>query len=167
MGEARITAHRIGRAYPRLQNKKKTPRYLDLRAVIASQYTRPGAKPTIRGIQTGHPSVTSDMLDVDEKSYLNPSLTDRAQSAFPILSPSARPSGPYRAARPGPGTIGSCSLTGSSAKTVGDGGFPSGCVVRTWIIKNDPPSPVPRRDPPACPARRPRTEVGSCIATNN
>ena len=29
---------------------------------------------------------------------------------------------------------------GSSAKTVGDGGFPSGRIVRTEMIKNDPPT---------------------------
>lgn len=36
--------------------------YFDFLAVIANQYTKPGAKPTINGIHTGHPSITLAML---------------------------------------------------------------------------------------------------------
>jgi len=39
--------------------------------VIASQYTKPGAKPTIKGIHTGHPSVTSDMVCTGNRLYLS------------------------------------------------------------------------------------------------
>ena len=36
--------------------------YFDLLAVIANQYTKPGAKPTINGIHTGHPSTALAMI---------------------------------------------------------------------------------------------------------
>ena len=45
----------------------------DLLAVIANQYTKPGAKPTINGIHTGHPSAAVAMLSNQNLSYLNPS----------------------------------------------------------------------------------------------
>ena len=41
-------------------------------AVIANQYTKPGAKPTIRGIHTGHPSTTLAISENVNLSYLNP-----------------------------------------------------------------------------------------------
>ena len=41
-------------------------------AVIANQYTKPGAKPTIRGIHTGHPSTALVISENSNLSYLNP-----------------------------------------------------------------------------------------------
>ena len=40
--------------------------------MIANQYTKPGAKPTIRGIHTGHPSTTLVISENVNLSYLNP-----------------------------------------------------------------------------------------------
>ena len=46
-----------------------------LLAVIANQYTSPGAKPTIKGIHTGHPSIMLDISNNLDMYYLNhPSL---------------------------------------------------------------------------------------------
>jgi hypothetical protein len=57
---------------PSISNKKKSaPIYFDFRAVIANQYTKPGVKPTIKGIHTGHPSVTSDMVCTGNYVYLS------------------------------------------------------------------------------------------------
>ena len=36
--------------------------YFDLLAVIANQYIKPGVKPTINGIHTGHPSIALAMI---------------------------------------------------------------------------------------------------------
>ena len=54
---------------------------MDLRAVIASQYTKPGVKPTIRGIHTGHPSVTSDMVWIMDSMYLSLPAADSSRKA--------------------------------------------------------------------------------------
>ena len=43
-----------------------------LLAVIANQYTKPGAKPTIRGIHTGHPSTALAISEKSKLCYLNP-----------------------------------------------------------------------------------------------
>jgi len=40
--------------------------------VIANQYTKPGAKPTIRGIHTGHPSTALVISKNPNLCYLNP-----------------------------------------------------------------------------------------------
>ena len=40
--------------------------------MIANQYTKPGAKPTIRGIHTGHPSTALVITENVNLSYLNP-----------------------------------------------------------------------------------------------
>lgn len=74
-----VSKHRRGP----LNQIRKNPRpvYLDLRAVIASQYTKPGVKPTIRGIHTGHPSVTSDMVWIMDSMYLSlPAMIPPAKS---------------------------------------------------------------------------------------
>lgn len=52
-----------------LEIRKKLNDYFDRLAVIASQYTRPGAKPTINGIHTGHPSITSAIQNTGHASY--------------------------------------------------------------------------------------------------
>jgi len=41
--------------------------------VSAIQYIKPGAKPTISGINTGHPSTALAIREDGRLSYLNPS----------------------------------------------------------------------------------------------
>jgi hypothetical protein len=52
--------------------------------VIANQYTKPGANPTIKGIQTGHPSAGTAMLISVElilfKSILDFSIQNRSHT---------------------------------------------------------------------------------------
>ena len=50
-----------GYIMPRLQKEVRNVSYLFFIAVIANQYTKPGVKPTMSGIHTGHPSTTLAM----------------------------------------------------------------------------------------------------------
>ena len=56
-----------------IKRDKNRCKFYFLFAVIANQYIKPGAKPTMSGIHTGHPSTALAIKENQNLSYLNPS----------------------------------------------------------------------------------------------